>query len=79
MNGYLAKIWKELELNTNFTSTCIKPHGYETGYFDKKIKAWTGLIGMVFRKEIDVIVSEVTVMEERYNAVDFLMPIITTR
>lgn len=77
LDGYFGKVWKELEARLNFSSVYIKSPTFATGAWNGT--SWTGLIGMVVSKIIDFAVSEVTLVPERYNAVDFLRPIFITR
>lgn len=77
LDGYFAWIWKELEEELNFTSYYIKAPDLATGAFDGK--EWSGLIGLILKNKINVAVSEVTVIPERQDAVDFLRPLFITR
>lgn len=77
LEGYFAWIWKDLQSRLNFSSHYIKPKEFATGFFNGK--EWNGLIGMLMKKELEAVVSEVTMVPERIEVIDFLRPLFITR
>lgn len=77
IGGYFGAVWRGLEERLNFTTKYIVSPDNRYGGLTSDGK-WNGLIGMAKRKQIDVIVAEMTMTQERIKVVDFLRPILIT-
>lgn len=71
-----AKIIRLLSDILDFTFTIDYPKDNHTGRILEN-GSWTGLIGMVYRKECDLAIDDIGVTEERRKAVSFTYPFYT--
>lgn len=58
----------------NFTSYVIKPEDGEWGVF-KEDGTWSGMVGMLIQKEIDICIADLTITIERSQVISFGEPI----
>ena len=78
VNGFFAEIWKELSERLNFTYEFTLPPDNTFGIMNATTGNYTsGLFGMLTRKDIDVMVVDIIITEERIRFVDFSVPIIS--
>lgn len=65
----------ELAIHMNFTLNVVSPNDMY-GYKNKSNNKWTGIMGKLETKEIDVAVAEISMTQERLEAFDFTCPLI---
>ncbi|KAK6179440.1 hypothetical protein SNE40_011800 [Patella caerulea] len=70
--GFLVELTNLLADSLNFTFTFVQPK--DKKYGGKKNGSWQGLIGLLDRQEADMIVADLTITEDRQEAVDFIFP-----
>lgn len=78
LKGYFPAVWKQLEEILNFTSVHFPSVDNVTGIPEEN-GTWSGLVGMLQRKEIDVAVSEFIMDEQRSHVVEFTRPLLKSR
>lgn len=77
VDGFFAEIWSELSGRLNFTYEFVLPKDNIFGILNANGTYTTGLFGMLMEKEIDVIVVDIIITEERMRFVDYSVPIIS--
>lgn len=78
LTGLFAKILEELSLSLNFSMTiAYKEESY--GNYNETTGQWTGVIGRLHRRDVDLGVAEFTMTEQRLDTVDFTLPIMLSR
>ncbi|KAJ4428309.1 hypothetical protein ANN_24328, partial [Periplaneta americana] len=71
-----------LTLKTAYYHVCLTDYQacYDQSFGIKEANgSWTGLIGMLQRREVDVVNADVTMTSERLDVVDFMTPLVSTR
>ena len=51
--GVMEQLLEELRVSLNFTTTVVRPPDELWGNYDPETKNWSGMLGMVHRKEVD--------------------------
>ena len=73
-NGIFVDVFKELSQRLNFSYTVTKPPDGEWGVL-KSDGSWSGMVGQLETKEVDLAVADFTVTEERSKAITFSNPL----
>ena len=73
--GMVPDIVEFLAKTMNFTYDLGFPRDGSWGAFNKDTGEWSGIIGDIFDGDVDVGFAPLTVLHERAEAVDFLIPI----
>ncbi|KAK6177534.1 hypothetical protein SNE40_015617 [Patella caerulea] len=72
-SGAIAELTDILAEQLNFTYTFIQPNdGKYGGTTDEDEQV--GLVGMLDRKEVDIVIADLTLTEKRSRVVDFILP-----
>ncbi|XP_069704806.1 glutamate receptor ionotropic, delta-1-like isoform X2 [Periplaneta americana] len=71
--GFINDIWNELQRRMNFRTNYSFPEDKAFGSFQNG--SWTGVIGMIAKREADVGLSTFSFTRERIEVVDFFPPI----
>ncbi|KAJ4446950.1 hypothetical protein ANN_13652 [Periplaneta americana] len=80
IGGFYGRIWAEVEKHLNFTyvkmTEIILP---ATGMWGYKMEngTWTGVVGMVTRREAEVGVCDIAIKEDRVGVISYTMPVAT--
>ena len=69
--GYLQEILQALQLALNFTVVNTTPADGKYGGLEDDNKTWNGLIGLLDKKNADIVTSPMTSTEARSKVVDF--------
>ena len=72
--GIFVDVFKELSQRLNFSYTVTKPPDGEWGVL-KSDGSWSGMVGQLETKEVDLAVADFTVTEERSKAITFSNPL----
>ncbi|KAJ9590512.1 hypothetical protein L9F63_016463 [Diploptera punctata] len=75
VGGYFGEVWSTLEERINFKSIYSENTDGAFGVVGDDGN-WTGLMGMLIRNEVDIAMQSMTITSERYQFVDFTMPLI---
>ena len=73
--GYLQEILQALQKTLNFTVLTITPADGKYGALEADNKTWNGLIGLLDRKDADIVTSPMARTEARSMVVDFTFPV----
>ncbi|CAC5420552.1 GRIK4 [Mytilus coruscus] len=71
--GFTMSVLQRLAHQLNFTFQIIEPEDGQWGI--KKNGSWTGMIGLLEDRKVDIVAAPLTVTFDRSQAVDFLYPI----
>ena len=69
--GYTQEILQALQQDLNFTVVHITPADEKYGALENDNKTWNGLIGLLQRKEADIVTSPLATTQYRSQVVDF--------
>ena len=69
-NGIFVDVFKELSQRLNFSYTVTKPPDGEWGVLQSD-GSWSGMVGQLETKEVDLAVADFTITEERSKAITF--------
>ncbi|XP_022245154.1 glutamate receptor ionotropic, kainate 1-like isoform X1 [Limulus polyphemus] len=76
VRGPMAEIIHSLSTALNFSFTVLSP--VDKAFGSKRKKGdWTGMIGMLIRKEVDFVLTPVSATQSRFEIADFTNPIMT--
>ncbi|XP_059085628.1 glutamate receptor 2-like [Tigriopus californicus] len=75
LTGMLADVFANLKEILNFTFVVTKPQDGHYGVVNNDRKTWTGMVGMLQNKDIDMAVTDFTVTVERSLVISFTEPI----
>ncbi|OXU28208.1 hypothetical protein TSAR_008341 [Trichomalopsis sarcophagae] len=78
MSGFLEDILQELENFMNFTVARVREED-AFGKWDKEAHRWTGLIGSLTNREVDLVVAPITINKFRLRFIDFTMPLLLSK
>lgn len=73
--GYLQEILQALQHALNFTVTTITPADGKYGGLEDDNKTWNGLIGLLDRKDADIVTSPMARTEARSEVADYTFPV----
>ena len=73
--GYLQEILQALQLALNFTVVTITPSDGKYGGIEEDNITWNGLIGLLDRKEADIVTSPMARTQARNEVADFTLPV----
>lgn len=76
--GMFTKMMIELADHMNFILHFLKEEQFY-GFYNQTESKWTGILGKLHSKEIDVAVAEMTMTKERVSTFDFTCPLVLTR
>ncbi|XP_071165594.1 probable glutamate receptor isoform X1 [Mytilus edulis] len=71
--GFTMFVLQRLAQQLNFTFRIVEPEDGQWGI--KKNGSWTGMIGLLEDRKVDIVAAPLTVTYDRSQAVDFLYPI----
>ncbi|KAK4326215.1 hypothetical protein Pmani_003249 [Petrolisthes manimaculis] len=75
LDGYLVEVFNTLAHRLNFRYRFVLPSTKENYTFGMgRPDNYSGLVGMVYRREADVILASLTISEERLEVLDFSVP-----
>ncbi|KAK3886329.1 hypothetical protein Pcinc_009505 [Petrolisthes cinctipes] len=75
LDGYFVEVFNTLAQRLNFLYRFVLPSTKENYTFGMgRPDNYSGLVGMVYRKEADVILASLTISEERLEVLDFSVP-----
>ncbi|TRY79477.1 hypothetical protein TCAL_06562, partial [Tigriopus californicus] len=75
LGGMFADVFFNLQEILNFTFQVTQPPDGEWGAILGESQGWSGMIGMLQNKEIDMAIADFTVTKERSSVVSFAEPI----
>ncbi|XP_043478621.1 glutamate receptor ionotropic, kainate 2-like isoform X3 [Leptopilina heterotoma] len=78
LGGFFGKIMEELSQSMNFKIEIIRNETLY-GNWDERKKEWSGVIKHLYEKNVDFAVSDMVMSTRRLKAVDFTIPLITSR
>ncbi|PSN40739.1 hypothetical protein C0J52_16799 [Blattella germanica] len=77
IGGFFGFLWMALESRLNFTSDYFTPE--DGGYGSLHADTWSGMIGMLVRKEVDFAIGAYVMTEQLTRYVNFLSPMGATK
>lgn len=78
LGGFFGKIMEELSQSMNFKIEIIR-NTTIYGYWDEGKKEWSGVVKHLYEKNVDFAVTDMVMTTRRLKAVDFTIPLITSR
>ncbi|KAK6186376.1 hypothetical protein SNE40_008422 [Patella caerulea] len=72
-SGVTVELSDTLAKYLNFTYTFVQPNNGEYAGKTNDGK-WQGLVGMLVRNEVDIVIADLTLTEERSKVIDFILP-----
>ncbi len=76
LGGLYYELLNILQKNLNFTAKLVYQKNVQFGSYGAKVNgSWNGLIGMVERKEVDFLAASVSLLEKRFEILDFAWPV----
>ncbi|KAJ4433821.1 hypothetical protein ANN_16133 [Periplaneta americana] len=76
MTGYVGSVWKTLETQLNFTTVLLNPRGDRTRGVRTENGTWTGVFGLLQRREVDITNGVYTMISMRMEILDYTVPTI---
>ncbi|XP_076442949.1 uncharacterized protein LOC143281595 [Babylonia areolata] len=71
--GLCVDLLRQLQVSLNFSFEWVEPEDQQWGVLTPN-NTWTGLVGMLERKEVDMVMAPVSVQADREAAMDFTYP-----
>ncbi|XP_021924488.1 probable glutamate receptor [Zootermopsis nevadensis] len=75
-NGFFGKVWKILEKRIGFSTDWFTPHNTT---WNETTANGTELLQLISRKQVDMVVSDVTITPSSADVVTFTVPLLTYR
>ncbi|XP_047490124.1 probable glutamate receptor [Penaeus chinensis] len=75
ISGWMADLWEEIRVLSNFTYTCRTPLDGEWGAPKARAGEWSGMVGELDQRTSDVIVAPLDHTQARSRVVDYCMGI----
>ncbi|KAK6186373.1 hypothetical protein SNE40_008420 [Patella caerulea] len=72
-SGVVVELSEILAQYLNFTFTFVQPSDGKYGGKSRDGK-WQGLVGLLDRREVDMVIAEFSITEERSKLIDFILP-----
>ena len=73
-NGIFVEVFKELSHRLNFSYTVVNPPDGEWGVL-KGDGTWSGMVGQLETKKVDIAVADFTITEQRSRVMKFSTPL----
>ena len=76
--GFIVDLVEEMSALGNFTYSLLESRDDRYGVEQRAGGDWTGLVGMLLRREIDVIAADLTITASRLAVMDFSKPFMSS-
>ncbi len=76
MDGMFSQVFHTLQNKLNFTYELENSIDGQWGVVKPDGVTWTGMVGMLMRKDVDIAATDFTITKERSEVIDFAEPIV---